>query len=481
MTTTHILSFLVLIVGFYMSWNIGANDVSNAMGTAVGSKSLTLRKAVILAAILEFSGAFFLGGTVSETLQQGIIQLDSFRSDPKNLVLGMFSALLATSIWLQVASYFGWPVSTTHAIVGAILGFGWLIGGNSAIHWNEVLGIALSWVISPVVSAIFSFMVFSFLQKKILFSLEPVNATRKILPMIVFFVIFVFFITLTFDGLENLGIPISINYVLLIAFMMGLLAFAIAKICLHLKKETKGFSHLSMASSHPMQQYSLDKALKHLDQLKFTLEGKIASKIEDTIDELKHLKTSLLQQEIKPQVQEEYAVVEKMFAYLQILSACFVAFAHGANDVANAIGPVASVLEIIKHPYDFATTAQISPWLLAIGGFGIVIGLATWGWRVIETIGKKITELTPTRGFSAEFGAAVTILIASKMGFPISTTHCIVGSVLGVGMAKGIMAINIKVLKEIVMSWVITIPASALCSIFIYFVLKAFTYNWVIF
>lgn len=474
MTTTHILSLLVLLVGFYLSWNIGANDVSNAMGTSVGSKSLTLKKAVILAAILEFSGAYFIGGTVSETLQQGIIHLDSFRSDPTTLVIGMFSALLATSVWLQVASFFGWPVSTTHAIVGAIIGFGWLVGGSKAILWMDVFSIAASWVFSPAISGVISFIAFSFLQKKILFSYDPVTSTRKVLPFLAALVIFVFFTATTFDGLENLQLKLSIANVLLFSSLCSFVAFAIAKYGLT-KFKSAPFEHLPPSTKVPFQQMRITKAMKHLEQLKLTLSGSALLQMEDTLSHLKHFQHTLSEKSEEPHLNQDYAIVEKMFAYLQVISACFVAFAHGANDVANAIGPVASVLEIIQNPFDFATTAVIPSWLLALGGLGIVIGLATWGWRVIETIGKKITELTPTRGFCAEFGAAVTILVCSKLGLPISTTHCIVGAVLGVGLAKGIMAINLKVIREIVLSWVITIPSSAISCIFIYYVIKAIT------
>lgn len=471
MTVTHILSFLVLLAGFYMSWNIGANDVSNAMGTSVGSKSLTLRKAVILAAILEFSGAFFIGGTVSETLQQGIIQLESFKNDPSTLVMGMFSALIATSLWLQLASFFGWPVSTTHAIVGAIIGFGWLIGGHTAIAWKEVGSIAISWVLSPALSGIISFIAFSFLQKEILFSSDPVNATKKLLPYLFGFVIFTFFTATAFDGLSNLQIKIPLSTLLITTVSLGMLAFFISKFFIN-RNPYQSANQGSSFFHVPLQQQSIAKALKHLNRLKQTVNPSELAEIERSINHLENLKIFVNTKQSELNVSQDYSTVERMFAYLQVLSACFVAFAHGANDVANAIGPVASVLEIINNPYDFVTKATIPTWLLALGGLGIVIGLATWGWRVIETIGKKITELTPTRGFCAEFGAALTILVASKLGFPISTTHCIVGSVLGVGMAKGIMAINLRVLKEIVLSWIITIPCSAISCILIYQLVK---------
>ena len=415
MTAANLFIALVLIVGFYMSWNIGANDVSNAMGTAVGSGAVTLKKAVILAAVLEFSGAFFFGGHVSDTLQKGIIQLDAFRNDPLHLALGMFSALIATSLWLQLSSYFGWPVSTTHAIVGAIIGFGLIVGGTHAVHFNEIGSIVLSWIISPLISGLFSYAVFKLLQKKIFFSLHPAKKTLTLVPYLFSACVLMFAMIVTSHHQPLLSIgPIQLPG-WIVALFLGMVA--------------------GIGGSIYARRYS-----RRLN--------------------------------IGMTPQEEYHHVETSFASLQILSACCVAFAHGANDVANAIGPVASILEIISHPYDFSARASIPVWLLALGGAGIVLGLATWGWRVIETIGKKITELTPTRGFSAEIGAAATILIATRLGLPISTTHCVVGSVLGVGLAKGMMSINLSILKEIILSWVITIPASGTCCILIYYLLK---------
>jgi PiT family inorganic phosphate transporter len=349
-----------LILAFYMAWNIGANDVANAMGTSVGSRALTLRRAVFLAAILEFSGAFFVGSNVSETIQKGIIDPTVFQSDPMIFVLGMMGSLLATGALLQLASYFGLPISTTHAIVGAVIGFGAFVGGIDAVYWKEFGWIASSWVLSPFLSGIISYTIFTIIQKKFL-------STEQLLPV------------------GQLPEPYPGPY---------------------------------------------------------------------------------------PPYPSPYQGVEKIFVPMQIISACLVAFAHGANDVANAIGPAAAVLGVLKtHTINASST--VPSWLLALGGGGIVIGLASWGWRVIETVGKKITELTPTRGFAAEFGAATTILLASKLGLPISTTHALIGAVLGVGMARGSNALNFQTLKEIVISWIVTIPLCALFSILSFYLLKA--------
>ena len=463
------LTILVLLVGFYMAWNIGANDVSNAMGTSVGSGALTLFKAIVIAGVLEFCGAFFLGGHVSKTMEQGIIDPAFFGQDPKILLYGMVSALIATALWLQIASYFGWPVSTTHAIVGALLGFGVLIGGVHTVHWSQVGRIALSWVISPALSALFSYFIFSILQHKVLFAMNPIRATKQLIPLLVFIVLFIFTISVLFNGLGSFHLKLSLFNNLSIGIIIGMIGSGISIIAL----KKMHFPQSQILSPNVEQQIqSLNKAMRHLKRVTLagkeecrTVMGSIVREIEEHTKKLQAQSTLYMES-------FDYKVVEKMFAFLQILSAAYIAFAHGANDVANAIGPIAAALNIIRNgtiPIDFTTPS----WLLAMGGAGIVIGLATWGWRLIETIGRKITELTPTRGFSAEFGAAITILTASGLGLPISTTHCVVGSVLGIGLAKGISALNLRMLRDIALSWIITIPSSAIACILIFYVVHA--------
>lgn len=464
-----ILTILVLLAGFYMAWNIGANDVSNAMGTSVGSGALTLFKAVIIAGILEFCGAFFLGGNVSKTMQQGIVNPDIFANCPHLLLYGMLSALLSTALWLQVASYFGWPVSTTHAIVGALLGFGAVVGGVHAVHWSEVGRIALSWVISPALSGLFAFLIFSTLQRKILFAMNPIHATRRMIPVLVFIVLFVFTLSVLFNGLGSFHIYLTNLETLGIGCGVGLIGGLIAYFAL----KQMHFPQTQLVSANTSQQvFSLNKAARHLKRVKLTSKGERRDEIARILRDVDTYAEEVREHSNLYTASSDYRIVEKMFAALQILSASYVAFAHGANDVANAIGPVAATLDIIKHG-GLTLTSHVPPWLLAMGGAGIVVGLATWGWRVMETIGRKITELTPTRGFSAEFGAAITILFASKFGLPISTTHCIVGAVLGVGLARGISALNLRTLRDIVLSWVITIPSSAIVCIIIFYMIRA--------
>lgn len=469
MSVETILTILVLLAGFYMAWNIGANDVSNAMGTSVGSGALTLFKAVIIAGILEFCGAFFLGGNVSRTMQQGIVNPDIFAHNPQILLFGMLSALISTAVWLQIASYFGWPVSTTHAIIGALIGFGALIGGVDAVHWSEVGRIALSWVISPALSGLFAYLIFSTLQRKILFAMNPINATRKLIPILVFIVLLVFTLSVLMNGMGSLHVKLSSLETLLIGCGIGLVGSLISFFVLrrvYLPQEQ------AVSANTSQQVFSLNKAVRHLKRVKLTSKGERRDQVSRILREVEDYAEEVREHSNLYTASSDYKIVEKMFASLQILSAAYVAFAHGANDVANAIGPVAAALEIIRKG-GLSMTSHVPVWLLAMGGVGIVVGLATWGWRVMETIGRKITELTPTRGFSAEFGAAITILVASKFGLPISTTHCIVGAVLGVGLARGISALNIRVLRDIVLSWIITIPSSAIVCILIFYLIRA--------
>lgn len=467
-TTLLILS---IVFGFYMTWNIGANDVANAMGTSVGSRALTLRRAVILAAILEFAGAFLVGSEVSETIQSGIIDITAFAFNPMVLAVGMTAALLGTGIWLQIASYYGWPVSTTHSIIGALFGFGLVIIGPFAIKWSKIYYIALSWILSPLLGATISYIVFSVIQRKILYSATPLKSAKKLTPIFIFFSFFILGLGLFIDGLKKLHLNFNFFQGLGLSLILGMVAALFST--LFFKK------HLQAANDGEVVQQEVDyqllrglnSSIKYLRRAESSASGDLQTDLANMLKKLsvaahdakKHLNLHI--------TSFQHSQVEKVFAYLQILSACFVAFAHGANDVANAIGPLATIIDIIKHKVITPCT-ELPLWLLAFGGGGIVIGLMTWGWRVIETIGKKITDLTPTRGFAAEISAATTILFASKLGLPISTTHTLIGAVLGVGLARGIGALNMSIMKDIVAAWVITIPAGALFTIITFFILK---------
>ena len=418
MDLVQIILALTLVIGFYMAWNIGANDVANAMGTSVGSGSLTLKRAVILAAILEFSGAFFAGSSVTNTVRKGIVDPNLYADVPMLFVLGMLSALLAAAVWLQVASYFRLPVSTTHSIVGAIVGFSIVSMGFASVNWVKIAKIASSWVISPILGGIIAFLVFEAIKRKVLSVKNPILASRKMAPFFVFLVIFIVTLVMLFKGLKQLHLDFSLIESLFLATVFGAMSgvasyFIISKFLFVSSKKRK-----------------------------------------------------------KMNTDERMLEVEKIFTVLQIISACFVAFAHGSNDVANAIGPIAAIIGVLETN-SIQAQFGVPLWILGLGGGGTVIGLATWGWRVIETVGKNITELTPTRGFAAELGAATTIVLASKLGIPISTTHTLVGAVFGVGLARGISSLNVKVIYNIILSWFITIPAGAFLSILFYWMFKA--------
>lgn len=461
------LFILIILAGLYMAWSIGANDVANAMGTSVGSGALTLFQAVLIASVLEFSGAYFFGSHVSATIQTGIVDPEFFADRPLDLVYGMLASLIGVGVWLQLATYFGWPVSTTHSIIGALIGFGAVIGGIDAVQWDNVGLIALSWIVSPLTGGILGFTFFTWLRNSLFYRSHPLAVTKKIMPYLVFCVIGVLVLFLFFDCCKNLNLPISGTQIMLFALVLGVLASLLTVFLI------KKYVHLDLppkpANHAPEMFLALEKARKHLKNIR--AQGEQAFQLESIIQEMDALKSSLSHPEEYAVANQEFKMIEKMFGALQILSACLMAFAHGANDVANAIGPLAAATEILKTG-TVHIQSYIPDWTLALGGFGIVLGLATWGWRVIETIGKKLTELTPTRGFVAEFSAALTILTASRLGMPISTTHTLVGAVVGVGFARGLEALNLAVMRDIIMSWIITIPAGALLTLGVYALLK---------
>jgi inorganic phosphate transporter, PiT family len=464
LTTT--LFILALVVGFYVAWNIGANDVANAVGPAVGSGAMTLSQAVWVAAIFEFAGAFLLGGHVSETLESGMFNNQLFIDHQSSYILGMLSALIATGVWLQVASYFGWPVSTTHTVVGGVIGFGAVFGGTEAIQWGQVGSIALSWIVSPLLGGAVAYLIFSWIRRKILYHTHPLYAARKYTPFLVFSVFFTLLMITLFNGLKGLEFTLPLPFLLLI--------------CLGGSGGIALITYLGMQRYHILSPYKfretqaveigLSKVLKHLARVEAAAVGEMSEKAHKLSEEAEGLMANLEKE--REEGEDEYAHVEKIFVYLQILIACFMAFAHGSNDVANAIGPLSAVLNGLRGIPLFGDS--VSVWLLLLGGFGIVLGLATWGWRVIQTIGKKITALTPSRGFAAGFGASLTIVLASKLGLPISTTHVLVGAILGVGFARGIGAINLSMVREIVISWIVTLPAGAGLTVCFFYFLQYF-------
>jgi PiT family inorganic phosphate transporter len=467
-TETSLLIGIVLASGFYMAWNIGANDVANAMGTSIGSKALSWRQAVGIAAVLEFLGALLVGGNVTATIQSGIVDPEVFARSPQIFVLGMLSALIGSGLWLNVASLFGWPVSTTHAIVGSILGFGLIVGGPGAILWLDTAAIAISWIISPVLAGLVAYGLFSAVQRLVLYDPHPVRAARRFAPWIVGFALTILSLCVLFEGLKNLHLNFSFAGALSVGLFIGLIGLFITRIAVR----RMDLDHPIVEGKYtPGHLYLVEKATRSLHRLGLSPADPLMLEVNGLLASLQNVGEEMARGLPQSHEPSPYEKVERIFSWLQIMSACFVAFAHGANDVANAIGPVAACLQTIRYG-TLGAEAPVPVWLLAAGGFAIVIGLATWGWKVVHTVGQRITELTPTRGFSAEFGAALTILVASKLGMPISTTHALIGAVIGVGMARGLHALNLRTVRDIVSSWIATIPAAAAAGVGVFFALN---------
>ena len=411
--------FLLLIMacffGFFMAWGVGANDVANAMGTSVGARAITIKQAIIIAMVFEFTGAWLAGGEVTSTIRSSIIDIESagFDDRPELLIFGMLSSLLAAGIWLVVASKYGWPVSTTHSIIGAIIGFAVVGISADSVMWGQVLEIVASWIVSPVFSGTIAFILFLSVEKLVLSREDPLKYAKKFVPYYMFLVGFVIAMVTLVKGLSHVGLEVTFSQSAFLALAFALLTVTIGIFLLR---------RLRLPDS---------------DQ---------------------------------PTAQMQS--VERVFGVLMIFTACSMAFAHGSNDVANAIGPLAAINSVIANNGAFEAESALSVWILLLGGFGIVTGLAMWGHRVIRTIGKNITELTPSRGFAAEIAAATTVVIASGTGIPVSTTHTLVGAVLGVGLARGMSALNFGVVGRIFLSWIVTLPAGAILSIVFFFIFK---------
>lgn len=404
---------LACAFGFFMAWGVGANDVANAMGTSVGSKAITIRQAITIAIIFEFLGAWLAGGEVTATIRNGIIDPSLLSETPQYLVYGMLSSLLAAAIWLMVASKKGWPVSTTHSIVGAIAGFAVAGLGPQSVHWDVLGKIVSSWVVSPVMAGLIAFLLFRSIQSLIFENKDPLAAARRYVPGYMFLVGFIVAMVTLLKGLSHVGLNLSFIDALLWAMGIGAI----------------------------------------ITLLGILLERRIGH-------------------EPRKENRSSFSGVERIFGVLMMFTACAMAFAHGSNDVANAVGPLAAVVSVVENQGEIGGSAVLPWWILILGGGGIVVGLLTYGHRVIATVGTGITELTPSRGFAATLAAATTVVIASGTGLPISTTHTLVGAVLGVGLARGMQALNLRVLGTIVISWLVTLPAGAALSIIFFFMLK---------
>jgi len=389
-----------------MAWSIGSNDVANSMATAVGAKAITFKQAVLIAGILNLIGAVFVGSHVTDTVRKGIVDITYV--DTHTLLLGFVASLLAAAIWVTLSTWKEMPISTTHSIIGALVGFGLIAGGMSSVIWGKVGSVVASWILSPIAGCIIAFLVFKMIVKTIFSKEKPVRAAKIIGPVIFGFTAFLIVSSLF------LKTPLSENYG--ISDLDGIFIAVIAS------------------------------AVVMLIGI-FTL------------------------RKIEAKGAEDYATVESIFRKLQIGTSSYVAFAHGSNDIANAIGPVASIIPLAQG-IGIGSKVEVPYWLLFLGGLGIAMGCMTWGRRVMKTVGSRITNLTNTRGFSVDFGAATTVLVASKLGLPISTSHTVVGAVIGVGLARGLEAVDLSVIKKIIISWLLTLPIAAGTSIAIFLILR---------
>lgn len=410
----HATTFIVLACafGFFMAWGVGANDVANAMGTSVGSRALTIRQAVIVAAVFEFAGAYLAGGQVTETIRKGMIDSSLLADNPELLVYGMLASLLAAGIWLMVASTRGWPVSTTHSIVGAIVGFAAVGIGMDAVKWSKIGSIVMSWVVSPALAGIIAYWLFISVQYFILNTKHPLESAKRYVPFYIFLVGFIISLVTIQKGLSHTGLHLTSIQSYMVSVGIGIVVMLLG--------------------------------IVGIRRLKF---------------------------DPREDKDFHFTNVEKVFGILMMVTACAMAFAHGSNDVANAVGPLAAIVGIVDSGGQVAQKSPMPIWILLLGGAGIVIGLITYGHKVIATVGTGITELTPSRGFAATLAAAITVVLASGTGLPISTTHTLVGAVLGVGLARGIAALNLDVVRMILLSWIVTLPAGAILSIIFFYLL----------
>lgn len=408
-----IIILITAVFGFVMAFGIGANDVANAMGTSVGSGTITAKQAIYIALVFEFAGAYLAGGEVAETIKSGIIASEAFVGQPDVLILGMTASLFAAGVWLIIASQKGWPVSTTHTIIGAIVGFACVTVGMEAVQWSQFGGIVGSWFITPVIAGIVAFAIFISTQKLIFDTEKPLENAQKYAPYYAALTLLIICVVTLDKGLKHVGLDLKGWQTVVLGLVLAVI-FGIA-------------SHFYLRSAA------------------------FVSRLQSG----------------------GFSGVEKVFSILMLITACAMAFAHGSNDVANAIGPLAAVVSIVDHGGVIEGKTVMAPWILPLGAVGIAVGLAVMGHKVMSTIGTGITDLTPSRGFAAQFACAITVVLASGTGLPISTTQTLVGAVLGVGFARGIAALNLGVIRNIVASWVITLPAGAILSIVIYYILSA--------
>lgn len=409
MTYAFLLLFFGTILCFFMNFGVGANDLANVMSTTMGSKAISVRQAIIIAIIFEFAGAFLGGVEVTETMRDGIINTSQLATQPNILILGMLSLLLACTIWMNLASYIGVPVSITNALVGSMVGFGALVLGPAAIHWEQVWRIALSWLISPLLAGISAYFLFTSIQMSIFAKSNPLFYAKRYISFYLMLIGVVLSFITVFKGLRHFDIKLGLTGSLLVTLVTSICITIVGLIFI------KRIPEKNRISRH-----------------------------------------------------ERFIQVEKYFAVLMGLTACAMVFAHGANDVALTIGPLSIIQSFVSNPTQTFSAYTYPTWIIFLGCFGVITGFLMYGRRVIETVGSSITALTPSRAFAATLAAATTVVLATSTGIPVSATQTLVGAVLGVGLARGIGALNLVVVRNIFTSWVLTLPAASLLTICAY-------------
>lgn len=436
-----ILPILLLgILAFYVAANLGANDVANSMGTSVGSKALTLRQALIVAGILEFTGATIFGHEVAETLATQVVNTRFFVGQPEVLLLGMVSVMVACGLWLQIATSWGLPVSSSHGVVGALAGFSWVAAGFQAVDWQTIGVISVTWLVTPLVSGAIAAGFYGVVKYSILDRAAPMQQLQEWTPWLsaALFGIFGAIALPTVTAPVNHWIGDKFGLILPpqdLPLLLGTVAAVTVTVMIWRSAEAGK---------------NIDNNIDHNLDNNLEKSGKNAS--------------------------ANQWLVEKQLAKFQVISACFVAFAHGSNDVGNAIAPLAAISYILRTGEIPGANFQIPVWILILGGTGIVTGLAIWGKNVITTVGEKIISLQPSGGFCAELATATTVLIASRLGLPVSTSHALVGGVVGIGLVQNFRSIRLETMRSIILAWLTTVPLSAVLAAAIFWVL-----NWLIY
>ncbi len=405
---------LAVFLCFMMTWGVGANDLANVMSTTMGSKAITVKQALCVAVIFEFAGAFLGGTDVTETLRDGIIDAQLLANDPAILIQGMLGVLMACTIWMHLASFLGVPVSITNALVGSMVGFGWLVLGSEAVHWEQVTQIAVGWITSPLIAGTTAFALFLSIQQTIFVRANLLERAKRFIPIYLFLVGSVLSFITVFKGLSHFEIQLNLKQSLWVTLGTSVV--------------------ITLFGVYVMHRIPEKKILRR---------------------------------------REQFLQVEKYFAVLMAMTACAMVFAHGANDVALAVGPLSMVYSLITHVGEPLRATGYPAWIVLLGAVGVVIGFLVQGRRVIETVGSSITALTPSRAFAATLSAATTVVVATSLGIPVSATQTLVGSVLGVGLARGIGALNLIVIRNIFTSWILTLPAASVLTILSYKVLHA--------